>query len=147
MNAFWYWLQVVVAGICVVLSGWAWAGTIASFESWVTTFPQVITALFFMIGVALSLFVNILILGWRKPPRVTTVPERALIGIVIGLLTLTVVLGLFDELSWAAFITWPLIVLAAIASTVLIIVGNSRASKPAPPVPWETPSATPPTAA
>ena len=29
MNAFWFWLQVVVAAVAVVLSGWAWAGVVA----------------------------------------------------------------------------------------------------------------------
>lgn len=144
MNTFWFWLQVVVAAVCVGLSAWAWVGVIAELDTWVFTFAQVITALFFLSGVALTLIINTILLARRNPPRTTTVGERVTVGIAIGLLALTVVIGLFDEASWIAFFTWPFIVVAAILSTAWIIVGTVRAKTPASPVPWETP---PPSAA
>jgi hypothetical protein len=131
MNAFWFWLQPVAAVVFLALGVWAWVGTTLESATWVTTFPQVITALFFLPGAALALVVNTIILSRRKGGRSVRLPERIAIGIAVGLVVLTVALGFVDgEAAWAAFITWPLIIVAAIVSTIVIVVGNVRAAKP-----------------
>jgi len=131
MNAFWFWLQPVAAAVFLALAVWAWIGFSLGTEAWVTTFPQAITASFFLPGSALSLIVNTIILSRRKGGRVVRMPERITIGIAIGLVVLTIALGFVDtEVAWIAFITWPLIIIAAIVSTIVIVVGNVRAAQP-----------------
>lgn len=134
MNAFWFWLQPAAAAVFLMLAVWAWIGFSLETETWVTTFPQAITAWFFLPGSALSLIVNTIILSRRKGGRVVRTAERITIGIAIALVVLTIAVGFVDnEVAWIAFITWPLIIVAAIVSTIVLVVGNVRAAQPAAP--------------
>lgn len=142
MNRLWV-LYPIVGAICLALGVWAWVGVLTESYSWTTTFPAVISGLFFVTGVAVSIGVDTLLLARRSPHRLRLVELILLIALVV-VLGVTIWLGFYDEASWATLFLWPAIILLAIACTVLIAIGNARPAEPVATSPWEQAGAQPP---
>ncbi len=126
-----FWLFPVVGAICLLLSAWAWFGVITESFSWTTTFPAVINGLFIMLGVAISVAVDTFLLARRKPREVRPA-ELILLIVLVLLVGATLWLGFYDDASWVALYTWPAIILVAIATTIVIAIGNARTHEPVP---------------
>lgn len=125
-----FWLFPVFGAICLLLSGWAWFGVLTESYSWTSTFPAVINGLFIVLGVAVSVAIDTILLARRTPRGVRLVELILLIALVL-LLGGSIALGFFDEASWALLFVWPVLILLAIALTVVIAIGNARTKEPA----------------
>ena len=140
-----FWLFPVIGAICLLASLWVWAGVLLTFNTWATTFPAVITGMFILLGVALSLAVDTIVLSRRKP-REVRVAELILLVVLVLLVIATVWLGFYDEASWSTLFTLPAIILVAVALTIVIAIGSAskaatEAELAAAPSPFEQPPA------
>ena len=128
MTRFWYWAMPVfaipVAGVAIyAIANLLFGGDTSGWG--IQTF---VTFLFFFPGLLLSLGISQIILSRRKPRAVVTA-ERVVIGILIGM---TVILGVssIDRDAWNGLLLGPLIVMVAIALTIMIAVNSSRLRRP-----------------
>ena len=160
----WYWahfaMTVAVAAVLVLTIGLL----IANSNLLLFTFHGPIVLVFVMPGALLVFAINHLIL-WRRKPRDIRVGDKVVIVIVAVLTVVTFASSFSDDPGiLVAFISVPLLIIAGIASTIVIAVGNARGPdtplQVAPVVPGtapvaatldelftEQPAATPPAAA
>ena len=127
----WYWahlaVAIVIAGVVVT------ALVLVATDSDLllqTSLHMPIVLLFVMPGALLVFGINHVIL-WRRKPRVIRLSDKIVIVIVVVLTAICFFSTFsFDVGIATAFISVPLLMVAGVVSTIVIAVGNSRASQP-----------------
>ncbi|MGX5679913.1 hypothetical protein [Schumannella luteola] len=129
MTRFWLWVQpalaiILFAHIVYTLVAFAWQDFPGSFVS----IQFVIDGAFVFPGLVISLAVNQVILMLRKPRLVTRV-EAIMIGILVALTAALVVTSFPDDAIVAGLFLWPVLILFAIAVTIVLAVTSARLAR------------------
>ena len=119
-------LGVTIAVAAIVVSAFVLLGLNSNLL--LATIHAPIILLFVMPGALLVFGINHLIL-WRRKPRVIRLSDKVVI-VIVAVLTLITFLTIFSESIgiWVGFLSVPLLIVAGITSTIMIAVGNSRAT-------------------
>jgi hypothetical protein len=126
----WFWITAAAAVACVVVGILGWVDLNVEFGFWVPSFTGAISALFLLPGFGLSLGVDAVLLGLRRTPTMR-VAEVVLLPAVIATAAGLLLTGLSEQLIELDFALWPVGILLAVATTIVIGVGNAARSQPA----------------
>lgn len=109
----WSWLQPLIAALCLAVAVASWSLQAAGDYELLPSVQAVITTSFVAPGLALSLAVNHVIVGFRRPP-VLTGGEKALVVGQAVIAILLAVTSLDQAALIAGFLLWPLLIVAAV---------------------------------
>ena len=129
-NAFWYWLQPGLGVLLAAFSIYTYVMLFGFDGVGIPSIPAGINGIFVFPGLLLSIGINQLILR-KRSPRIVTLTERIMLGVVIGLVVFLFVSGFDDEFSFSALFVWPILILVAVALTIVIVVKNATLAAPA----------------
>lgn len=133
-NVFWYWFQPALGVVLGGLSIYTLVMLLAAEAYGIPSIQFGIDGAFVFPGLLLSIGTNQLILR-RRNPRIVTLAERILLGVIAGIVVLLVVTSV-DQMAFAVGIfVWPVLILVAIATTAVIAVKTSTLAAPVPVVP------------
>ncbi|WAB82876.1 hypothetical protein OVN20_07060 [Microcella daejeonensis] len=121
----WSWLQPLIAVLCLAVAVASWSLQAAGDYELLPSVQAVITTSFVYPGLALSLAVNHVIVGFRRPPALSAA-EKAL---VVAQAVIAIVLGLTSLDSAAlivGFLLWPLLIVGAVWACALMTGGTIR---------------------
>ena len=130
-NRVWYWVHfgftvalAVLSAVSVVL-----LATDSNLPP-VNSFGGVIIFVFVVPGTLLVFAINHLLL-WRRKPRVIRTSDKVVIIIVAALILAAMAATIDEEFGFGAvFVVVPLLMIAGVVSTIVILVGNARAAAP-----------------
>lgn len=128
-NLFWYWLQPGLGVLLAALSTYTIVMLFAANGEGIPSIPFGINGGFVYPGLLLSIGINQLILR-KRVPRVVTLTERIMLGIIVGLVVVLIATSFDDEISFSALFIWPVLILVAIALTIVIVVKNTTLANP-----------------
>jgi hypothetical protein len=120
-----YWSQLVVAGILLVIDIAGWV--LIAFDNFegLLSFHGGINVMFVVPGLILSLLINHFILRAKKTGVVST-SERVILSIEFVLIALLLASWPFQEAFGFAIILWPVLILTAIVACVTTSVQLAR---------------------
>lgn len=133
MTRFWLWVQpalavVLLAHIVYTLVAFAWPDFPGSFVS----IQFVVDGAFVLPGLVISLAVNQAIPMFRKP-RVVTRTEAIMIGILVAIVAALIGTSFAEDAIVAGLFLWPVLILFAIAVTIVLGVTSARLARAASP--------------
>lgn len=129
-NFLWYWFQPALGVLLAAFSIYTYVMIFGFNGVGIPSIPAGINGIFVFPGLLLSIGINQLILR-RRSPRIVTLTERIMLGVVMGLVVFLVVSGFDDEFSFSALFVWPILMLVAVALTIVIGVKNAALAAPA----------------
>ena len=128
-NTFWYWLQPGLGVFLAAFSIYTYVMLFGFNGVGIPSIPAGINGIFVFPGLLLSIGINQLILR-KRSPRIVTLTERIMLSVILGLVVFLVVSGFDDEFSFSALFVWPILMLVAVATTIVIVVKNAALAAP-----------------
>ena len=125
MTRFWDWFQPGLAIVLALISLYTIIAVTVFEAAGVPSIQFAITGLFVFPGLLISLAVNQVILRRRRPMVITTA-ERVLMAVLAAVAVLLVATSFDVEALLVGVWVWPLLILFAIAVTVVIATTGSR---------------------
>lgn len=123
-----YWFQPALGVALAVLSLYTIVAVTAFEAAGIPSIQFVINGVFVFPGLLISLAVNQLLLRRRRPRTVSTA-ERYLL-LALGLVVVILVATSFDlEALMVGVLLWPLLILLAIVTTIVIVVTSGRLAR------------------
>lgn len=125
MTRFWYWFQPGLAILVAAVAIYTIVAVTVFEAAGVPSLQFAITGLFVFPGLLISLAVNQVILRRRRPMVVTTI-ERVLMAILAAVALVLIVTAFDVEALLVGVWVWPLLILYAVAVTIVIALTGSR---------------------
>lgn len=125
MTRFWYWFQPGLAVVLALISLYTIIAVTVFEAAGVPSLQFAITGLFVFPGMLISLAVNQVILRRRRPMVITTA-ERVLMAVLAAVAVLLIATSFDVEALLVGVWVWPLLILFAIAVTVVIATTGTR---------------------
>ncbi len=126
MSRFWFWLQPALAVALLGITIY----TLIAFAAEDLSLPFVsiqfvVNGAFVFPGLVISLGVNTAILAFRRP-RTTTRTERIMIGVLVAITVILIATSFHDDALVVGLFGWPVLILFAIAVTIVLAVTSAR---------------------
>lgn len=128
----WLWSQPTLAGVAALAGAAAWYLRLTGDVSALPTLQALITGMFVLPGLALSLSINHVAVMLRRPPMLT-VGEKLLLIIEFVLVAAVVAISPSADLLFLGYLLWPLLIAAAataFATMVSTTIRSRRAVSP-----------------
>ncbi|MBA4246952.1 MAG: hypothetical protein C0444_01470 [Microbacterium sp.] len=128
----WVWSQPALAVVAALAGAAAWYLRLTGDVSALPTLQALITGMFVLPGLALSLSINHVAVMLRRPPMLT-VGEKLLLIIEFVLVTAVVAISPSADLLFLGYLLWPLLIAAAataFATMVSTTIRSRRAVSP-----------------
>ena len=121
----WSWVQPVIAALCLVVAVGSWALQAAGEYEYLPSVQAVITASFVYPGLALSMAINHVIVGFRRR-AVLSAPEKSLVVGQVIVALLLVITSLDSAALIAGFLLWPLLIVGAVSACAVMTSNTIR---------------------
>lgn len=109
----WGWLQPIIAVLCLLVAVGSWSLQAAGEYEYLTSVQAVITASIVYPGLALSMAVNHVIVGFRRPADLSASEKALVVGQVV-VAALLAVTSLDPAALIVGFLLWPLLIVGAV---------------------------------
>ena len=126
----WLWTQPAVAVAAALAGAVAWYWRLTGDVSALPTLQALITGMFVLPGLALSLSINHVAVMLRRPPMVT-VGEKFLLIIEFVLVVAVVAISPSPDLLFLGYLLWPLLIAAAATAFATMVSTTIRSRRPA----------------
>lgn len=117
----WYRSQLVAAVLVALFSSYSMIMEFTGNLNSLVSIQFAVNGFFIFPGLLLAFGVNQILL-WRRRPHLVTTPERVILGILYGLIALTIVLSFIPEAIFFELPLWILLILTPITLTIVILV-------------------------
>lgn len=126
----WLWSQPAVAAAAALAGALAWYWRLTGDVSALPTLQALITGMFVLPGLALSLSINHVAVMLRRPPRLT-VGEKLVLLIEFVLVVAVVAISPSPDLLFLGYLLWPLLIAAAATAFATMVSTTIRSRRPA----------------
>jgi fumarate reductase subunit C len=108
----WFWVQPLLAALALVAGATSWFLQFTGNLNALPTVQSLITGQFVLPGLALSLLINQVAVGLRRPPMLT-VGEKLLLIVQLAVVAAILAISPSSELLFLGFLLWPLLIAVA----------------------------------